>query len=464
MRVISVIPGTRFARPIPYRWASGHHKCAGIVGWGGPACSGGNVTADLTTCVPAGTFVEPATLCDHVATLARERRTGFAVARLGIYDYREIRSSLGPAVATELLDRISARIADCLDERDAVSVLPDGDLLIVLDHTDHLDQRLRELVARGSGWTSAVYGQLSAGAAAARPGEDGETVLSRASLALEEASRRAPGAVTVCSSPMMATAQQRVSLDIDLRRAVEADRLTVHYQPVVALDGGRIVGYEALARWPDQERGWVSPDAFIPAAERNGLISDIGLRVLRQALRDKRRYGGSFDTWLSVNVSVVQLDDDTFADQVLRAMADEGMSGEQLRIEVTESALLASARSRAQLIELRRAGIRVLVDDFGTGFSSLASVRRLPIDGIKISRELLHDEEPGLPDPTVVRAVRLLAAGAGVTDIIAEGVESALEVRTLAALGMPYAQGFHLGRPAPASRALRWPLAPASVN
>ncbi|MDG4826876.1 GGDEF domain-containing phosphodiesterase [Asanoa sp. WMMD1127] len=414
------------------------------------------MTADLTMRALSAP-VEPVTLCEHLGTLIRDHGTGFAVARFAVYDYREIRSSLGAAAATELLDRISERLRARMEPDEVLSVLPDGDMLLVLNRTDRLEQRLQDLVERGSGWTSTVYGQLSAGAAPARPGDDGETVISRASLALEEASHRAPGAVTICGTPMDSSARQRVSLDIDLRRAVEADRLTVHYQPVVALDGGRIVGYEALARWPDQERGWVSPDAFIPAAERNGLIGDIGLRVLRRALRDKRRYGGCRDKWLSVNVSAVQLDDETFAGQVLRALNEEGIPGDQLRVEVTESALLSSARSRAQLIELRRAGIRVLVDDFGTGFSSLASVRRLPIDGIKISRELLHDEEPGLPDPTVVRAVRLLAAGAGVTDIIAEGVESALEVRTLAALGMPFAQGFHLGRPAPASRALRWP-------
>ncbi|MEV4535093.1 GGDEF domain-containing phosphodiesterase [Asanoa sp. NPDC049518] len=406
-----------------------------------------------------GTTVETATLCNHVATLA-QRGTGYAVARFAIYDYREIRTSLGTSAATELLERIGMRLRSRLEPGDVLSVLPDGDMLLALDSPDGLEKRLHDLVEQGSGWTPTVYGQLSAGGAEARPGDDAETVLSRASLALEDAGRRAPGAVAICGSPMDADALQRVSLDIDLRRAVEADRLTVHYQPVVALDGGRIVGHEALARWPDQERGWVSPEAFIAAAERNGLISDIGLRVLRRALRDKRRYGGYRNTWLSVNVSVVQLEDEAFAGQVLRALDEEGIAGDELRIEVTESALLASARSRAQLIELRKAGIRVLVDDFGTGFSSLASVRRLPIDGIKISRELLHDEEPGLPDPTVVRAVRLLAAGAGVTDIIAEGVESALEVRTLAALGMPYAQGFHLGRPAPASRALRWPATP----
>ncbi|GIF72672.1 GGDEF domain-containing phosphodiesterase [Asanoa siamensis] len=425
------------------------------------------MTTDLTTRVP-GVPVEPVTLCEHAATLVRDRGTGFAVARFAVYDFPEIRSSLGAEAATDLLDHISERIQSRLGPRDLLSVQPDGDMLVLLDSAAGLEDRLHDLVREGSGWTAAAYGQLSVGASVAVAHDDADALVSRAGLALEEAGRRAPGAVTICTAPMLASARQRVTLDVDLRRAVEGDRLTVHYQPVVALPGARIVGYEALARWPDQQRGWVSPDAFIPAAERSGLIADIGLRVLRRALRDKRRYGACRNSWMSVNVSAVQLDDVHFTHEVLRALDQEGVPADELRIEVTESALLASARSRAQLIELRKAGIRVLVDDFGTGFSSLASVRRLPIDGIKISRELLHDEEPGMPDPTVVRAVRLLAAGAGVTDIIAEGVESALEVRALSALGMPFAQGFHLGRPAPASRALRWPgaggLAVPSVN
>jgi len=395
-----------------------------------------------------------------VSTLLKQRRHGFAVARCAVFDYREIAGSLGPAAASRLLDHVGGRIARCLGPNDAWAVLPDGEFLVLLDTADHgpasLEARLEGLVREGSGWTSDVFGQLTVGGATAMPGDDIDSLLSRADLALATGCRRGPGTVTVCGPGLVTDALARVSLDADLRRAVEADRLTVHYQPVVDLDGGDTVGYEALARWPDQDRGWVRPDEFIPAAERTGLISDIGMRVLRQGLRDMKRYGGSRAAWLSVNVSPVQLDDDGFARHLLRALDRERMRGDRVRVEVTESSLLSSARSRAQLVELRRHGVRVLVDDFGTGFSGLASLRRLPIDGIKISRELLHDEEPGLPDPTVVRAVRLLAAGAGVTEIIAEGVESALEVRTLSALGMPYAQGFHLGRPAPASRAFRW--------
>jgi len=414
------------------------------------------VTADLTACAPPVAPTPPATLRAHITTLLGKRRAGFAVARCAVFDYRDISGSLGSVAATELLDHIGGRIARCLGTQDAWAVLPDGDFLVVLATTDRLDERLAELVHAGSGWTSDVYGQLTAGAATARAGDDADALLSRADLALARGIRRGPATVTMCAPDLVADARARVALDADLRRAVEAGRLTVHYQPVVALDGGAIVGYEALARWPDQQRGWVPPDQFIPAAERTGLICDIGEQVLRQALADRRRYGGGRHTWLSVNVSPVQLDNDGFATMLLGELDRAGAEGDEVRVEVTESSLLASAHARAQLVELRKNGVRVLVDDFGTGFSGLASLRRLPIDGIKISRELLHDEQPGLPDPTVVRAVRLLAAGAGVTEIIAEGVESAIEVRTLAALGMPYAQGFHLGRPAPASRAFRW--------
>jgi EAL domain-containing protein (putative c-di-GMP-specific phosphodiesterase class I) len=374
-----------------------------------------------------------------------------------VHDLREIGGALGPAAAAGLVAQVGRRLADRLRPDEAWAPLPDGDFLLLLtDGTpDRARRRLADLVRGGSGWTPDVYGQLTAGAATACDAASADDLFSRADLALSAAAR--PGAVALFAPELLAGARDRVRMDADLRRAVEAGRLTVHYQPVVALSGagGTVVGHEALARWPDAGDGWIGPDRFIPAAERAGLIGEVGLGVARQAIADRRRYGCRGATWLSVNVSPLQLEEDSFARSVLALLAEAGVSGELLRVEVTESALLGSARARAQLAELRRHGVRVLVDDFGTGFSSLASLRRLPIDGIKIARELLYDGEPGLPDPTVVRAVRLLADGAGVTEVIAEGVESASEAQALGALGVPYAQGFHLGRPAPASRALR---------
>jgi EAL domain-containing protein (putative c-di-GMP-specific phosphodiesterase class I) len=383
----------------------------------------------------------------------------FTVARCSISDYRDISGALGPVAAVTLRTRVGERIADQLKTGEAYAELPDGHYLLVLAGVgvERTRRRLAELVRCASGWTGEVYGQLTAGGATACDAADADDLLAHADLAHAEAVGSGPGSVTVYGPELLAGARARVSLGADLRRAVEAGRLTVHYQPVVALAEGapRVVGYEALARWPDHDRGWVDPDRFIPAAERGGLIGEIGMAVVRRALADRLRYAGAHAGWISVNVSPLQLDDDGFAAGLLGVLAEAGAPGQVLRVEVTESALSGSARARDQLDELRRHGVRVLVDDFGTGYSSLASLRRLPMDGIKIARELLHDDEPGLPDPTVVEAVRLLATGAGVTEIIAEGVESAAEVTALRALGVPYAQGFHLGRPAPASRAMR---------
>ena len=429
------------------------------------------MTADTSTWARPDKPARPATpgapataetIFAEVAGRLGDGKADFALAICSVHDYRDISGALGPAAAAELLHRIGQRLAERIRPDERCAALPDGTFALLLAEVAPaaVRERLTDLIRHGSGWTPDVYGQLTAGAAAAGEVASADDLFAHADVALTEAFRGGPGTVTLFAPDLLVRARTRMGLDVDLRRAVESGQLTVHYQPVVALGGsGEIVGYEALARWPDQMRGWVRPDEFIPAAERSGLIADLGRAVVRRAIADLQRYGVERRTWVSVNVSAIQLDDDSFARCLLSNLTDTSIPGDRLRVEVTESALLVSARARRQLAEIRRHGVRVLVDDFGTGYSSLASLRRLPIDGIKIARELLHDDEPGLPDPTVVHAVRLLADGAGVTDVIAEGVESAAEVRALSALGVPYAQGFHLGRPAEAARALRLPRA-----
>jgi predicted signal transduction protein with EAL and GGDEF domain len=424
----------------------------------GPASSGAASTATTGAATTASTERIAADVARRLADGGAE----FTLARLAVHDYRDIGGALGPAAAAELQARVGQRLAARLRPGERYAALPDGTFTVLLDGAlpAGVSSRLADLVANGSGWTPDVYGQLTAGASLACDVASADDLLAHADLALAEAGRGGPGTVRLFAPDMLLRARARVGLDVDLRRAVEAGQLTVHYQPVVALGGdGGVVGYEALARWPDKVRGWVKPDEFIPAAERSGLIAELGRAVVRRAISDLRRYGQDRNAWVSVNVSALQLDDDSFARGLLADLIDTGVPGDRLRVEVTESALLDSGRARRQLAEVRHHGVRVLVDDFGTGYSSLASLRKLPIDGIKIARELLHGDEPGLPDPTVVHAVRLLADGAGVDDVIAEGVESEDEVRALSALGVPFAQGFHLGKPAGAARALGGPRA-----
>ncbi|GAA4684143.1 bifunctional diguanylate cyclase/phosphodiesterase [Phytohabitans rumicis] len=401
-------------------------------------------------------------LRDRVAALLDHSQGGFALARCGVESYHEITCSLGPGTGAELLSQLARRLSAQLKPGEVWARYADGTFAVVLPGAGPatVHHRLEDLVRATSGWASDAYAQVTAGAAGAAEVACAEDLFTRADLALAEASRRGPGAVALFEKHLLTAARARVRLDTDLRRAVEAGRLGVHYQPVVALRGRRTVGYEALARWLDPVRGWVSPTEFIPAAERSGLIDDVGMAVLRTALADGRKHGGRQDFWLSVNVSPLQLDDEAFARRLMAVINRFGVGPNRLRVEVTETALLESERARTQLAEVRRQGVRVLVDDFGTGYSSLASLRRLPVDGIKIARELLHDAEGG-PDATVVRAVQLLAAGAGVTEVIAEGVESAAEAKALAGLAVPLAQGFHLGRPVPAQRAMRRSHTPA---
>ncbi len=242
-----------------------------------------------------------------------------------------------------------------------------------------------------------------------------------------------------------------------LRQAVSRKELTLHYQPIVALDDGRIVGVEALARWPQAGGEMVPPSEFIPVAEQAGLISDIGTWVLQQACRDAGPWFVNYGITIGVNVSGRQLDNPAFADLVLETLADIGVPGSALVLELTESSLIentADPAVRAQLARLREQGVRVAIDDFGTGYSSLSYITRLPIDLVKIDSSFtpspVGSTVPHQPW-TVVRAILQLISSLTLS-AVAEGIETREQADILRELKCTYGQGYYFSPPVPADR------------
>jgi EAL domain-containing protein (putative c-di-GMP-specific phosphodiesterase class I) len=250
-------------------------------------------------------------------------------------------------------------------------------------------------------------------------------------------------------------AREQLRLENLLYRAVERGELYVEYQPRVALHSGRIAAMEALLRWRQPELGIVSPDIFIPLAEHTGLIASIGEWVLRTACRQAKAWheAGHPAVAISVNLSPAQLRLADIAERILAIVAEVGIQPSMLVLEITESVIVHQIERTAELLAgLRSAGLRISIDDFGTGQSSLAYLKRFPADELKIDKTFLDDLPDSAEDAAIYSAIVTLAQRLGL-QVVAEGVETDAQLRFLQRLQCNEAQGYLLSRPLPAESA-----------
>ena len=239
---------------------------------------------------------------------------------------------------------------------------------------------------------------------------------------------------------------------------MEADELTLHYQPKVDLRRRTVVGVEALLRWSHAKRGMVPPGMFIPLAERTGLVRPLTQWVLNRATREARAWQKAGQALpVAVNVSALSLHDRLIVDDVIQALRANDLDADQLLIEITESAVMADETRAAQTLSGRtRAGVGISIDDFGTGYSSLALLRRLPVSELKIDRSFVKGMAGEMgSDTAIVRSTNDLGHNLGLT-VVAEGVEDEWTLDLLSAFGCDLAQGYFIARPMPASEIPDW--------
>ena len=247
----------------------------------------------------------------------------------------------------------------------------------------------------------------------------------------------------------------QLRLEHELLEAINTDQLRLHFQPVVSLTSGAVVGVEALARWQHPARGLVPAGEFVPLAERSSLVFNLGSWVLDQACRQaaewrRRAPGRAEGFFVAVNVSAVELGRAELVDEIVRVLGETGLDPSSLCLEVTETALCEDLEASVEgLLGLRMLGVHVAVDDFGTGYSSLVYLRRLPVDIVKIDRVFVQGMTDDEEDAAIVAAVVSLAHSLGKT-ALAEGVETEAQARALIAAGCDQAQGYHFGVPQPA--------------
>jgi diguanylate cyclase (GGDEF)-like protein len=382
---------------------------------------------------------------------------------LDLDDFKRVNDRFGHEIGDEVLVAFTRRLRACLRNSDLPARLGGDEFAVLLDRGDHeratrIAERI-QLAFKEPFKLSTATLRLGASTGIAL-GEHGETtaveVLRNADVAMYAAKQREKGRFEVFDDRQAAPLLRRHELTGELERAVERRSLEVSYQPIVELASGRVVGAEALARWHRPGAEDIAPSEFIPLAERSGLIVPIGELVQARACAQLQRWERSAQIsglLMHVNLSPAELRDPELVPRIAGGIDDAALDPSQLVLEVTESALLEDARlAVAQLERLRAMGVRVAIDDFGIGYSSLHTLQRLPIDILKMARPFVEDE--GLAFQTTILQ---LARALGV-QVVAEGIESAAQLERLRDLGCDMGQGFHLSPPVSGVALLDEPL------
>jgi EAL domain-containing protein (putative c-di-GMP-specific phosphodiesterase class I) len=291
----------------------------------------------------------------------------------------------------------------------------------------------------------------SVGIALGSGAESASELMRSADLAMYRAKSEGKARFAVYEPSMHDTVIQRLALKADLQRAVIADEFDVHYQPIVALTTGSVVGVEALVRWMHPERGIVPPGDFIGLAEETGLILPLGRHVLNRACGQVAawRARGNRGLGVSVNLSAKQLVSRTLPGEVAGALVAHDLDPGALTLEITESTLLDSPAVIGRLDELRTLGVRIAIDDFGTGYSSLNYLRRFPVDTLKIAKAFVDEVGVSAEQDRLVAAILRLGSTMGL-ETVAEGIELEQQRDRLRALKCRFGQGFLYSRPLPA--------------
>ena len=390
-----------------------------------------------------------------LAQTKRREDYHFAVLFLDLDRFKVVNDSLGHIVGDQLLIAIARRLQTCLDSNDTVARLGGDEFTILLnikkvsDATDAAQRIQQSLTLPFTLNGQEIFTTASIGIALSFMGyHQPEDLLRDADAAMYRAKFLGKARHQVFNKAMHTQAVELLQLETDLRRAIEHQEFVVYYQPIVLLDTGKVIGFEALVRWQHPSRGLIFPNEFIPIAEETGLIVPIGQLVLREACRQVRVWQMEFSLPLtiSVNFSSKQFQPD-LVEHIQGIVQDTGLDALSLKIEITENVLMET-ESLTQMFQLQALGIQLYMDDFGTGYSSLSYLHRFPINVLKIDRSFVSTIAGTArgENSAIAGTIIKLADNLGI-DAIAEGIETAEQLHQLKTLGCKYGQGYFFSKP-----------------
>jgi diguanylate cyclase (GGDEF)-like protein len=398
-------------------------------------------------------------------SIDRARAAGEPLALLVIDldHFKELNDTLGHHAGDRVLAQLGPRIRTALRACDHVARLGGDEFAVLLpgagaEAADGAGERIADALSERFS-VEGIELQIAASIGIAlfpEHGDDAETLLQRADVAMYQAKHRRSGTEFYARERDLHT-RERLQLIGELRDAVAGDHLTLHFQPKLDLGRNRVIGVEALVRWPHPTRGMVAPDEFIPLAEQTGVIGPLTELVIRKALRQAADWGRrGIALTMAVNVSATNLIEDGWTEGVLAALEQHGVRPDRFVVEITEDVLMTDPdRSLTALAVLSAAGVRVALDDFGTGYSSLSYLKRLPVDELKIDRSFVFEMGTDPADAAIVQTAIDLGRRLGI-GVAAEGVEDAATLRRLTEFGAMMAQGYHIARPMPADELEAW--------
>jgi diguanylate cyclase (GGDEF)-like protein/PAS domain S-box-containing protein len=394
-----------------------------------------------------------------LADLQRRAAPHFAVLFFDLDRFKNINDSLGHTLGDKLLVGIARRLEHFLRPGDTVARLGGDEFAILIHRVDdasgaiHVADRIQEILSMNFSIDGHdVMVTASIGIAHSSTGyTNPEEILRDADIAMYRAKAGGKARYEVFDRDMHQSAVTLLRLETELRHSVHRGEFEMHYQPIVSLTQGRIVGFEGLVRWRHPKRGLVTPDQFIAIAEETGLIVPLGWWVLRESCRQTRRWQRQFPAdpslWVSVNMSGKLFMKTDMVDEMLGILEETGLEPRSLRLEVTENVVMDHADLAIRnLMELRGLGVQLSIDDFGTGYSSLSYLQRFHYDSLKIDRSFVSKLGTAGDSRAIVETILNLANSLGI-GVVAEGIETAEQVERLRRMQCPHGQGYWFSRP-----------------
>ena len=398
---------------------------------------------------------------EQAVVYAKQSGRCFSVMFIDLDGFKHVNDSLGHSAGDKLLQTLALRLKNTLRTKEFAARFGGDEFCVLIEDVidpisvSHIAQRCLKVLERSTHIDShEIFPRASIGISIyPHDGKTPEVLLQCADNAMYAAKAAGKHQFIFYNKDMIRLAEQRFTLEKDLRKAIKSEEFELYYQPQITLDSGKLIAVEALIRWHHPERGMIPPDEFIPIAENIGMIIPLGVWVLNQACKQMAEWRESSIpvNYVAINISSIHFCDVTLPSDVLLALANTGIKACDIELEITESVMQTGKDGIRNFQAIKDFGIKLAIDDFGTGYSCLASLTELPIDSLKIDRAFIQDVLGDKSKATIVATIIAMSRALGFS-VVAEGAETIEQVNYLQSVGCDTVQGYYFSKPVPAEQ------------